>query len=311
MAPKVETVGSVLGDPQQPLKERFRALFTLKGLGGEAAIAAISQCFDDPSVLLKHELAYCLGQMKDVRAIPKLIEVLSDVNQDPMVRHEAGEALGAIGDPSVEDALQKYSQDPCVDVAETCQLALGRIQWLKTHETQASTGTEFLSIDPAPPDQETNVDKLRERLVDETLSLFDRYRAMFSLRNINTDKSARALAAGLTCPGSALFRHEIGYVLGQMGNAAVVEELAAVVRNKDESGMVRHEAAEALGSIATPEAEEVLREHLGDNVRVVRESCVVALDMSEYENSSSQFQFVDGVNQGNKTGSKAQPIPES
>lgn len=119
---------------------------------------------------------------------------------------------------------------------------------------------------------------------------------MFSLRNINTDKSARALAAGLTCPGSALFRHEIGYVLGQMSNAAVVEELAAVVRNKDESGMVRHEAAEALGSIATPEAEKVLREHLKDNVRVVRESCVVALDMSEYENSTSQFQFVDGMN---------------
>lgn len=120
---------------------------------------------------------------------------------------------------------------------------------------------------------------------------------MFSLRNINTDESARALAAGLFCKGSALFRHEVGYVLGQMGNSAVVEELAAVVRNKDESGMVRHEAAEALGSIASQQAEEVLKEHLKDEAVVVRESCEVALDMSEYENSPGQFQFVDGLQQ--------------
>lgn len=176
---KVEAIGGVLGDPNRPLKERFRALFTLKGLGGEAAIAAISQCFGDPSVLLKHELAYCLGQMQDVRAIPKLIEVLSDSKEDPMVRHEAGEALGAIGDPSVECVLRKYSQDPCVDVAETCQLALGRLEWLQSspgqnQDSEKSLGTEFLSVDPAPPDQETDVDKLKERLLDETLPLFDR-----------------------------------------------------------------------------------------------------------------------------------------
>lgn len=134
---------------------------------------------------------------------------------------------------------------------------------------------------------------------------------MFSLRNLNTDQSARALAAGFTCPSSALFRHEVGYVLGQMGNTAVVEELAAVVRNKNESGMVRHEAAEALGSIASSQAEEVLREHLKDEVRVVRESCEVALDMSEYENSPNQFQFVAGLDQGKKTGSGEQPVLQS
>ncbi|XP_050693865.1 deoxyhypusine hydroxylase-like [Eriocheir sinensis] len=297
---KIEAIGGVLVDPGRPLKERFRALFTLRGLGGEAAISAISRCFDDPSALLKHELAYCLGQMGDVRAIPKLIEVLSDSKQEPMVRHEAGEALGAIGDPTVEDVLRKYSKDPCVDVAETCQLALSRLAWLqssagKGQDNKTAVGTQFLSIDPAPPEQETDIEKLREQLVDETLPLFERYRAMFSLRNINTDESARALAAGLTCKGSALFRHEVGYVLGQMGNSAVVEELAAVVRNKDESGMVRHEAAEALGSIASPQAEEVLREHLKDEAAVVRESCEVALDMSEYENSPAQFQFADGL----------------
>lgn len=86
----VKNIGKVLNDPSRPMKERFRALFTLKNLGGETAIECISQCFVDESVLLKHELAYCLGQMQDERAIPVLQKVLEDVNQDPIVRHEAG-----------------------------------------------------------------------------------------------------------------------------------------------------------------------------------------------------------------------------
>lgn len=83
-------IGKVLNDPTRPMKERFRALFTLRNLGGETSIKCISECFKDESVLLKHELAYCLGQMSDKRAIPILRSVLEDKNQDPIVRHEAG-----------------------------------------------------------------------------------------------------------------------------------------------------------------------------------------------------------------------------
>lgn len=88
---EVEAIGQTLVDPQQPLQARFRALFTLRGLGGPAAITWISQAFSDDSALLKHELAYCLGQMQDRRAIPVLVDVLRDTCQEPMVRHEAGE----------------------------------------------------------------------------------------------------------------------------------------------------------------------------------------------------------------------------
>lgn len=86
----VESIGKVLNDSKRPMKERFRALFTLRNLGGETAIKCISECFRDESVLLKHELAYCLGQMQDKNAIPVLISVLEDKTQDPIVRHEAG-----------------------------------------------------------------------------------------------------------------------------------------------------------------------------------------------------------------------------
>lgn len=98
---EVDAIGQTLVDPQQPLQARFRALFTLRGLGGPGAIAWISQAFRDDSALLKHELAYCLGQMQDRRAIPVLVDVLRDTRQEPMVRHEAGERAWAPSAPCV------------------------------------------------------------------------------------------------------------------------------------------------------------------------------------------------------------------
>lgn len=44
--------------------------------------------FKDESALLKHELAYCLGQMKDISSLPVLEKVLRSKSEDPMVRHE-------------------------------------------------------------------------------------------------------------------------------------------------------------------------------------------------------------------------------
>lgn len=290
---EVEAIGKTLVDSTQPLQARFRALFTLRGLGGPDAISWISRGFEDSSALLKHELAYCLGQMRDPRAIPVLVSVLQDRNQEPMVRHEAGEALGAIGNPEVLGLLQQYSTDPVVEVAETCQLAVRRLEWLQQHPGEATCAGPYLSVDPAPPAAEGDVGRLRETLLDEAQPLFDRYRAMFALRNVGGKEAALALAEGLKC-GSALFRHEVGYVLGQLQHEAAVSELAATLARTTESPMVRHECAEALGAIARPACLAALREYITDPERVVRESCEVALDMYEYENGQD-FQYADGL----------------
>lgn len=303
---EIKKIGALLRDPKRPLKERFRALFTLRNLGGDASIKEISSAFHDSSALLKHELAYCLGQMGDPKAIPILTKVLQDTSQEPMVRHEAGEALGAIGCPSVKELLQKYSHDPVVEVAETCQLALGRLNWLCTEEAKSGkfVSEVFHSVDPSPSSGDLRLEELEKVLVDESRPLFDRYRAIFSLRNINTPESAKVLAKGLRCPSSALFRHEVGYVLGQMASGNVVRELAETVRDTAENEMVRHEAAEALGSIATDEAVQVLQEYLHDFSVVVKESCEVALDLCEYE-QSSEFQYADALNKVRKVSSDA------
>ena len=98
---QIEKVGKLLINANRPLKERFRALFTLKNIGGAKSIEWIAKAFADDSALLKHEVAYCLGQLQDPLAIPILTEVLGDAKREPIVRHEAAEALAAIGGDKV------------------------------------------------------------------------------------------------------------------------------------------------------------------------------------------------------------------
>ncbi|VDM28891.1 unnamed protein product [Toxocara canis] len=92
------------------------------------------------------------------------------------------------------------------------------------------------------------------------------------------------------CTDSALFRHEVAYVLGQMQSPLAVSSLRNGLERLDENHMVRHECVEALGAIATEECEQLLKKFLDDDERVVRESCIVALDMADYE-KSEQFQY--------------------
>ncbi|KZT64906.1 ARM repeat-containing protein [Daedalea quercina L-15889] len=298
-----------------PLHNRFRALFTLKSLKSEEAIRIISKGFADDSALLKHELAYCLGQMKNTAALPTLEAVLADESEDPMVRHEAAEAMGAISAPSSIPTLKQYLDHRNRSVRETCEIALAKIEWDNSDEgkkhwnnTTSSSGQIYTSIDPAPPSskllsgkaapEDTSdevIAKLQDTLLDTSRSLFERYRAMFALRNIGTPAAVDALAAGFV-DDSALFKHEIAFVFGQLLSAHAVPSLIKVLQNTSESDMVRHEAAEALGGIATPEVLPHLKEwsQREDSPRVVKESCVVAIDMWEYENSG-EFQYANGL----------------
>ncbi|KAG0221872.1 armadillo-type protein [Mortierella sp. GBAus27b] len=277
-----------------PLHERFRALFTLKALADNDSVDIIGRAFADDSALLKHELAYVLGQMKNPHAHTVLKSVLGTMNEDPMVRHEAAEALGAIGSLESIPILEEYLKDESEVVSQTCELAIEKIKYDNRTEKERLPESSYSSIDPAPPTaSEESTEQLRAIYLNQKLPLFERYRAMFALRNQSTTESVLALADGFSDP-SALFRHEIAYVFGQMQHPAAVPSLVKVLGNLDEANMVRHEAAEALGSIATPECYPVLEQFRDDKERVVRESCIVALDMYEYENSD-QLQYADGL----------------
>lgn len=264
-----------------------------------------------------------------------------------MCRHEAAEALGALGDRESLAVLRSMRDDTKEEgvVRETCEIAIGRIEWehsgvqegerlrarfvnfqkLDAQENSVHLHSEdrywlffcrrllmlrvsdFASIDPAPPisqaSRQYSIIELQEKLLDTYLPLFERYRAMFALRDLSSPPdlptavpAVKALALGFT-DSSALFRHEIAFVFGQLSHPASIPSLIATLSNAKEESMVRHEAAEALGSLGDEEGvEDVLKCFLDDPEQVVRDSVIVALDMAEFEkNGEKEYATLDDV----------------
>lgn len=200
-----------------------------------------------------------------------------------MVRHEAAEAMGAIADNSVLPLLKQYAQDQSLaqEIRETCQLAVNNIRWSEQAHTQPDS--IYTSVDPAPPIEGRSIKQLRSMLCDVESPLFKRYSAMFALRNKGGEDAVMALCDGMVADkNSALFRHEVAYVLGQMQHEASISTLEKCLQDHEEHEMVRHEAAEALGSIGSAKADTILAEFRNDKKDVVRESVEVALDISDY-----------------------------
>ena len=151
--------------------------------------------------------------------------------------------------------------------------------------------SEFETVDPAPLAPETTVPELEHRLFNTELTMFQRYRALFSLRHIGGDEAIRVIARAMSEPDSALIRHEAAYVLGQMQGSKAIPYLVKQME-QDPNPMVRHEAAEALGNMwdAIDQVEPILRRFMAeDPAREVRESCEVALDNIAYLRDPTQF----------------------
>lgn len=55
----------------------------------------------------------------------------------------------------------------------------------------------YCSVDPTPSVPMKDTEELKKILLNEELSLFERYRAMFALRNKGDEKSVIALAEGI------------------------------------------------------------------------------------------------------------------
>jgi len=126
----VADLRTILCNENEKMFQRMRALFALRNIGGTDSVDALAAAYDSKSALLKHEIAYVMGQMQDPHAVPHLIERLEDGTEDVMVRHEAAEALGAIGDRTALDVLERFVDDDEVVIAESCEVALDLLEWV-------------------------------------------------------------------------------------------------------------------------------------------------------------------------------------
>ena len=77
-----------------------------------------------------------VSSVQDTAAVPALTSVLVDLSEAAIVRHEAAEALGAIGAEESLAMLEKFCEDDKREVAETCRLAVSRLRWKKGREEE-------------------------------------------------------------------------------------------------------------------------------------------------------------------------------
>lgn len=342
-APPLATLKATLSDPSKPISMRMRATYYLRQEYDNfvknqepssspppfnieedehdvslTIVKTLSSSLADDrhGALLRHEFAYVMGQLRDERSIPALERTLLNDADDTMVRHECAEALGAIGSASSMPALEKCGDnDNSIEVGETCRLALDFIQWKANGGVEGDENTPiacacmlnpYSSVDPAPPHpkhQALSTEDIGAILQDEQQPLFERFRAMFSLRNRGGPDSVKQLGSALiNDTSSALLRHEVAYVLGQTQHPDAVEYLETSLKRNNEHRMVRHESAEALGAIEERwgECEVILEQFLNDEDDVVRESCMVALDAADYFGFGNQQQLNGGEEEGNE-----------
>jgi deoxyhypusine monooxygenase len=305
--PSIPDLEKSLENPRNPIGMRMRAAYYLRQLHTNEVelqndvVRVLAKGLHEMQhgSLMRHEFAYVMGQLRDERCCDCLEGVLQDANDCVMVRHEAAEALGAIGAARSEPILKsvKEANPDLPELSDTCQLALNIMEWRAAGEDPENVPAvcacmlnPYSTVDPAPPHpahQNKSFEELGDILCNADLPLFERYRAMFSLRNRGGEASVLQLCRALTQDTSSpLLRHEVAYVLGQMQHPASVEALEEALKRRDEHVMVRHESAEALGAIdgRWEEVEKILQRFANDesDIDAVRESCLVALDAADY-----------------------------
>ena len=111
--------------------EKYKQIFVLRNRTDYGAVPALMDLFHSTgSVLLRHEIAYALGQMQVLSAVEFLTGLLEDGAEDPITRHEAAEALGAIQAPESLAVLKRHAADGASEVSDTCELALAQLNFL-------------------------------------------------------------------------------------------------------------------------------------------------------------------------------------
>ncbi|GAB5359218.1 hypothetical protein AAMO2058_000525500 [Amorphochlora amoebiformis] len=182
--PTIKELEATLTNPKCPIGKRMDAVFYLKYHGGEEAIKSLSKGLVSDSVLLNHEICYVMGQMQDPKALPILNKVLDDEKEHAVVRHEAAEALGAIGLEESLERLEKHATSKVTEIAETCVLAIDTIKFklaekkrkekINNSEAKKKEDNEkkkYLSVDPAPPSRnKATTEQLTQTLTNTSKS---------------------------------------------------------------------------------------------------------------------------------------------
>ena len=161
-----------------------------------------------------------MGAISDPSSLPILNEFLTDPAR--CVRETCEIAISKIQWDNSEQG-QKHHNHPPNKGGDRSSTSYVQSRILSPPPTKKNSPLtchrKFTSVDPAPPSSSLlrgpssnlddsspeSINSLQTQLINTSLPLFERYRAMFALRNIGTDPAVDALASGFA-DDSELFK---------------------------------------------------------------------------------------------------------
>jgi deoxyhypusine monooxygenase len=294
--------------PTKDVCEKYTAMMTLRTFGSQEAADILEQGyrFLGESELLRHDVMYCMGQMRARNSLKFLLDRMNDQNERSIVRHEAGEALANFHDikEQIIAEMQNHWDTPDELLRSTVHVGIGK---LKNYHDKARYGQKYGgTIEPAEPfnDAETReyikslgieVPESQAELLNtvETVLLkpyseineFYKYRLCYFLRDLADKRSKEILCKILSAPSrpviSPLLRHELCFIMGQINykDKIIQDTLKAVSIDQDEHPVVRHEAI--LSFYDVTQDEEFIKEFFSHENQLIRESVEVAYKIGE------------------------------
>lgn len=108
--------------------------------------------------------------------------------------------MGAIGTKECANIVIDYLSDPAEVVRDSVKLALSRIAYVLQCKSKINKSHRlFFSVDPAFPLAYNNgisINKLEAVLLNSELDIYERYEAMFALRDVGSPEAIAALGKG-------------------------------------------------------------------------------------------------------------------
>ena len=288
--------------------DKYVAMKSLRAIGTAEAAKILEEGYPllGTSELLRHDVMYCMGQMRAPNSLSFLLERMHDENERPVVRHEAGEALSnyhALREQLIPE-MKKHWDSPDELLKSTVRVGIGK---LETYHEGSRYGKKFGgTIEPAEPFNEEEVreylkkrglevpqdfGKLLDLIEHELLQPysvvdeFPKYRMVYFLRDIADQRSKEILCKLVSAQNrqvvSPLLRHELCFIMGQINNGdkLIQDTLKAVGLEVDEHPVVRHEAILSFYEVTKDDA--FIDQFMKDENQLIRESVEVAVNVGE------------------------------
>ncbi|CAD8129163.1 unnamed protein product [Paramecium sonneborni] len=225
-------------------------------------------------------MAYALGQ-EDL----SLESQITQFRIDDLVRHEAAEALANINQKEALEIFEQYSKkninDNLIILQDTCIICLEKAKTIK--ELGSLYGKKYLGTrEPAAPFLELDKNPLEyiQMIIQPYLINIEHFR---NNANKNFDQIDQLLISNKL---GALFKHEICFVIGQVGETPkqIHEALINMIKDENQPAIARHQAIAAFQTVNSNKeiTLQILNQYSKSPYQIVRETALVSLKMMEF-----------------------------